>query len=95
MKKYQRWWYIRSQLQNFLGHIEIYQQMLESLFIDADSKVQGANMGPTWVLSATDGPRVDDINLGIRGANKYNVMPYAEMEAIWRAISWMEILWMT
>ena len=23
-----------------------------------DNKVQGANMGPTWVLSAPDGPHV-------------------------------------
>ena len=27
-----------------------------------DSKVHGANMGPTWVLSATDGP----MNFAIR-----------------------------
>ena len=31
-----------------------------------DSKVHGANMGPTWVLSAPDGPHVDPINLAIR-----------------------------
>ena len=27
--------------------------------IDPDSKVHGANMGPTWVLSAPDRPHVD------------------------------------
>ena len=31
-----------------------------------DSKVHGANMGPTWVLSAPDGPHVGRINLVIR-----------------------------
>ena len=31
------------------------------------SKVHGANMGPTWVLSAPDGPHVGPMNLAIRG----------------------------
>ena len=31
-----------------------------------DSKVHGANMGPTWVLPAPDGPHVGPINLAIR-----------------------------
>ena len=31
-----------------------------------DSKVHGANMGPTWVLSSPDGPHVDPMNLAIR-----------------------------
>ena len=31
-----------------------------------DSKVQGANMGPTWVLLAPDGPHVGPMNLAIR-----------------------------
>ena len=31
-----------------------------------DSKVHGANMGPTWVLSAPDGPHVGSMNLVIR-----------------------------
>ena len=30
-----------------------------------DSKVPGTNMGPTWVLSAPDGPRVGHRNLVI------------------------------
>ena len=33
---------------------------------DPDSKVHGANMGPTWVLSAPDGPHVGPKNLAIR-----------------------------
>ena len=31
-----------------------------------DSKVHGANMGPTWVLSAPGGPHVGTMNLAIR-----------------------------
>ena len=31
-----------------------------------DSKVHGANMGPTWVLWAPDGPHVGPMNLAIR-----------------------------
>ena len=31
-----------------------------------DSKVHGANMEPTWVLSAPDGPHVGPMNLAIR-----------------------------
>ena len=33
-----------------------------------DSKIYGANMGPTWVLSAQDGPHVGPMNLSIRAA---------------------------
>ena len=31
-----------------------------------DNKVHGANMGPTWGLSAPDGPHVGPMNLAIR-----------------------------
>ena len=33
-----------------------------------DSKIHGANMGPTWVLSAPGGPHVGPFNLAIRVA---------------------------
>ena len=33
---------------------------------DPDSKVHGAKMGPTWVLSAPDGPHVGPMNLAIK-----------------------------
>ena len=32
---------------------------------DPDSKVHGANMGPTWVLPAPDGPHVGPMNFAI------------------------------
>ena len=31
-----------------------------------DSRAHGANMGPTWILSAPGGPHVDPVNLAIR-----------------------------
>ena len=34
-----------------------------------DSKVHGANMGPTRVLSSPDGPHVGPMNLAIRELN--------------------------
>ena len=33
--------------------------------LSLDNKVRGANMGPTWVLSAPDGPHVGHINFDI------------------------------
>ena len=39
-----------------------------------DSKVHGANMGPTWVLSAPDGPHVGPMNLAIRDIISYHVL---------------------
>ena len=35
-----------------------------------DSKVYGANMGPTWALSAPDGPHVGPMKLAIRDMRK-------------------------
>ena len=39
-----------------------------------DSKVHGANMGPTWVLSAPDGPHVGPVNLAIREAFEWSTL---------------------
>ena len=36
------------------------------MIANPDSKVHGANMGPTWVLSAPDGTHVGPMNLAIR-----------------------------
>ena len=38
-----------------------------------DSKVHVANMGPTWVLSAPDGPHVGPMNLAIKEHILYNM----------------------
>ena len=37
-----------------------------------DNKVNGANMGPTWVLSAPDGHHVGPMNLAIRKDHYYH-----------------------
>ena len=39
-----------------------------------DSKVHGANMGPTWALLAPDGPHVGPINLAIWAQNWLTVV---------------------
>ena len=39
---------------------------LSALDRNPDSKVHETNMGPTWVLSAPDGPHVGPMNLAIR-----------------------------
>ena len=41
-------------------------QIIPHCSLYPDSKVHGANMGPTWVLSAPDGPHVGHMNLAIR-----------------------------
>ena len=33
--------------------------------ITTDSKIHGANMGPTWVLSSPSGPHVGPMNLAV------------------------------
>ena len=47
--------------------IPIKAVIMFSFEADTNSKVHGANMGPTWVLSAPDGPHVDPMNLASRG----------------------------
>ena len=42
------------------------QQMVSKPGMHPDSKVRGANMGPTWVLSAPVGPHIGLMNLAIR-----------------------------
>ena len=45
--------------------------MTWSLFnIILDNKVDEANLGPTWVLSAPDGPHVGPMNFAIRDGNE-------------------------
>ena len=48
--------------------MNISQQFVSNCYVEnnPDSKVHGSNMGPTWVLSAPDGPHIGPMNLGIR-----------------------------
>ena len=55
-----------------------------------DSKVRGANMGPTWVLSAPDGPHVGPMNLAIRGGfvmvRRGDIICQHIYHTLWRAM---------
>ena len=53
-----------------------------------DSKVHGANMGPTWVLSAPDGPHVGPVNLAIWGFLLYIILNVSAWFSIKPAISY-------
>ena len=54
----------------------------------ADSKIHGANMGPTWVLSAPGGSHVSPIDLAIWDMTSFTISKYFFM--LWqRAIRWM------
>ena len=55
-----------------------YYAVLELPNNHPDSKVHGANMGPTWVLSAPDGPHIGPMNLAIRA----NIQPTCIDESI-------------
>ena len=57
---YMQWW-TRPPLAQIMDSIKIL-----STKNAPDSKVHGANMGPTWVLSAPDGPHVGPMNLATR-----------------------------
>ena len=54
-----QWWSVYRRIYASLGPSEFEQNT-------PDSNVHGANMGPTWVLSAPDGPHVGPMNLAIR-----------------------------
>ena len=54
-------------------HEKLAANFLLLTYDDIDSKVHGANMGPTWVLSAPDGPRVGPMNLAIRDIHKLSI----------------------
>ena len=49
-----------------------------------DSKFRGANMGPTWVLSAPDGPHVGPMHLTIRGG--MDILQHTKLGCSYRSI---------
>ena len=53
-----------------------------------DSKVHGANMGPTWVLSAPDDPHVGPMNLVIKAWGVHT------MDMLWEKFQWFLPLYM-
>ena len=55
---------------------------------DPDSKVHGANMGSTWVLSAPDGPHVGPMNLAI-GEEIGTAMLSLVVSFIWSRVGYL------
>ena len=51
-----------------------------------DNKIHGANMGPTWVLTAPDGPNVGPMNLAIRAIT----MPYGDQTGAWSIVACLQ-----
>ena len=47
-----------------------------------DSKVHGVDIGPTWVLSAPDGPNVGPMNLAIRDIDMHNGLAFSPIAGI-------------
>ena len=63
-------------------YANMYLSMSEISF--TDSKVQGAKMGPTWVLSSTGGPHVGPMNLGIRECQLFIFWSADQTESYYR-----------
>ena len=58
-----RWLLVQERRNSITNALELHLSCTKTI---PDSKVHGANMGPTWVLSAPDGPHVGPMNLAIR-----------------------------
>ena len=59
-----------------MKYVWICVQTRAILFTNPDSKIHGATMGPTWDLSAPDGPHVGPMNLAIRESMLSNIYGY-------------------
>ena len=57
-------------------------QFTKILHTIPDSKVHGANMGPTWVLSAPGGPHVGPMNFAIWASSSITslVTPFEKLK---------------
>ena len=51
--------------------------IISVLYVSPDSKIHGANMGPTWVLPAPGGPHVGHINLAIWVVMQYGCLGWS------------------
>ena len=63
------WSYLNTQLKyvTFIVHYHVFMTWRNrfAFYYNPDSKIHGANMRPTWVLPAPDGPHVGPMNLAI------------------------------
>ena len=80
-------WYLSLQMKidyivsfNFNKSSVVFEFLLIlTLFHFPDSKIHGANMGPTWVLSSPGGPHDGPMNLAIRVVNEMNyIVPFTK-----------------
>ena len=75
LSSYLRWMFHKIPSRKPLASILLYNK--------ADSKVHGANMGPTWVLSAPDGPHVDPMKLATRDSTgRFDLYPSGLLQLI-------------
>ena len=83
-------WVNPPELHNFETHTHtliftvkrVYINNQAANYICPDSKVHGANMGPTWVLSAPVGPHVGPMKLAIRVVAQDRVSQTAGMHEL-------------
>ena len=71
------WWW---------GSLKLCQSWTHKRHPIPDSKAHGANMGPTWVLSAPDGPQVGPMNLAIEDGLPYWASYGMSSVSIWEKI---------
>ena len=72
------------------NHLLYTMHMFNNISIASCNKVHRANMGPTWVLSAPDGPHVCPKNLAIRDVINIAILysTISRVHAIFTAIDW-------
>ena len=76
--------------EDFIYGWRIFKGFAEPWWHDSpDSKIHGANLGPTWVLSAPNGPHVGPMNLAIREVTM-TVVPV--MATKWHARSYTQFV---
>ena len=93
-----RWrdWPLRLYSQRKLNDIEVgaswrhfYGQRLHS---SPESKVHGANMGPTWVLSALVGPHVGPVNFAIWIVWNNEIRRHHDGVCVWKIRHYWSVL---
>ena len=60
-------------------------------YINPDSKVHGANMGPIWVLSAPDGPHVGPMAFAIRACLQWYLLVWSRVIITSEKSHWEQI----
>ena len=77
------------QIDSFEGTCNYDWRML--IWHTPDSKVHGANLEPTWVLSALDGLHVGPMNLTIRDCISGEIQWFVDLSIRQQHISWLMV----